>query len=55
MDRKYNQKVMRTCCLHMLPDKRTFDRRFKTIQVRDAIAMMCTRFVTEHLVDTSIS
>jgi IS5 family transposase len=50
----YNRKVMRACGLDTLPDRRTFDRRFKTIPIRDAIAMMGTRFVTEKIVDASI-
>jgi hypothetical protein len=45
---------MRACGLHTLPDRRTFDRRFKTIPVWDTIAMMGTRFVTEKIADASI-
>jgi hypothetical protein len=50
----YNKKVMAACGLDMLPDRRTFDRRFKIMPIRDVIEMMGTRFVTERLVDGSM-
>jgi hypothetical protein len=45
---------MRACRLDALPDRRTFDRRFKTIPVQDAIEMMGEKFVTERLDDDTI-
>ncbi len=51
----YNRKVMTACGLHTLPDRRTFDRRFKALPVRYIIGTMRTRFVTEQLVDASIT
>ncbi|WP_157927990.1 hypothetical protein [Candidatus Nitrosotalea okcheonensis] len=33
----YNKKIMRSCDLDTLPDKRTFDRRFKTLPVQNII------------------
>ncbi|MGI0068674.1 MAG: transposase, partial [Nitrosopumilaceae archaeon] len=49
----YNRKVMRACGLHTLPDRRTFDRRFKRLQVRDIISTIGKIFVREQLVDAS--
>jgi hypothetical protein len=46
---------MTVCRLDTLPDRRTFDRRFKIMPVRDVIAMMGTRFVTEGIVDCTIT
>jgi hypothetical protein len=54
IDGIYNRKVMAACGLNMLPDRRTFDRRFKIMPVRDMIEIMGTRFVTEKIVDASI-
>ncbi len=52
---RYNKKIMKSCGLHTLPDRRTFDRRFKALPVRDVICTMGKRFVTDHLVDASIT
>lgn len=54
IDTKHSRKVMRSCGLDTLPDRRTFDRRFKVLPVRDIISTMGRRFVAEHLVDASI-
>lgn len=37
-----------------LPDRRTFDRRFKRLPVRDMIVTIGKRFVTEKIIDASI-
>ena len=50
----YNQKIMSACGLHTLPDRRTFDRRFKILPVRDIIGITGKRFVTEKIVDAYI-
>ncbi|MGI0062786.1 MAG: hypothetical protein ACREBA_10080, partial [Nitrosotalea sp.] len=50
----YNRKVMIACGLDTLPDRRTFDRRFKTIPIKDLISATGKRFVTEKIVDASI-
>lgn len=50
----YNQKVMRACGLYALPDRRTFDRRFKVLPIGSMISTMGKRFVTEKIVDASI-
>ncbi|MDE1765563.1 MAG: transposase [Thaumarchaeota archaeon] len=54
IDVSYNQKVMKACGLDALPDRRTFDRRFKVLPVGSIISAMGARFVTESLADASI-
>src|SRR5712692_10206380 len=54
IDRSYNARIMRACgLLDRLPDRRTFDRRFRTISsdVRSRIDSMGGVFVDEKLVD----
>lgn len=53
-DMPYNQKVRRACGLHTLPDRRTFDRRFKVLPICSMISIMGQRFVSESLVDSKI-
>lgn len=52
----YNARIMRACGLSRLPDRRTFDRRFKRISpdVRSRIDSMGALFVDEKLVDPYI-
>jgi hypothetical protein len=53
----YNRKVLKACGLNTLPDRRTFDRRLKTISVdtkERIIAAMAVLFVKERLVDPYI-
>jgi len=47
----YNRKLMRACALIELPDRRTFDRRLKTIStdIKERIAAMTGLFVKERL------
>jgi len=56
IDKAYNRKVMRACGLDRLPDRRTFDRRFRTISsdIRARIDAMGILFVREGLVDPCI-
>ena len=57
IDRAYNVRIMRACGLPgMLPDRRTFDRRFRTIssEIRLRIDFMGGVFVDEKLVDPYI-
>jgi len=51
MNLGYNRKVMRSCGLYVLPDRRTFDRRFKILPIREIIAKMGNMFLSEKLVD----
>ncbi len=52
IDMPYNQKAMRACGLDVLPDRRTFDRRFKVLPIKQAIAKMGNAFFLEGIVDT---
>jgi hypothetical protein len=54
VDTKYNRKVMRACGLDTLPDRRTFDRRFKMLPLQHIIDTIGTRFLAEYLSDVSI-
>ncbi len=49
----YNRKVMKACGLNRLPDRRTFDRRFKavSIDIRSRIDVMGMLFIKDGLVD----
>lgn len=47
----YNKNVMLACGLHCLPDRRTFDRRFKVLPIRQMIARMGSVFFLEGIVD----
>ncbi len=54
IDTSYNRKVMKSCGLDTLPDRRTFDRRFKILPVGSMVHTMGKRFVVEKIVDASI-
>jgi Transposase DDE domain len=56
LDYPYNRKVLRVCGLTKLPDRRTFDRRLKTISldIKERISSMGNLFVNERLVDPYI-
>jgi len=53
MDYPYNKKVMKRCGLTKIPDRRTFDRRLKTISIdiKERIAIMTSLFVYEKMID----
>lgn len=48
---KHHRKIIKSCGLHSLPDRRTFDRRFKILPLRDVVASMGQRFLTEDIVE----
>ncbi|MEM3098199.1 MAG: hypothetical protein QXU32_05730 [Nitrososphaerales archaeon] len=56
IDKAYNRKVMKACGLDKLPDRRTFDRRFKIISldIKQRINTMGMLFVKEGLIDPFI-
>ncbi len=56
IDMPYNRKVMKACGLNRLPDRRTFDRRFKaiSIDIRSRIDVMGMLFIKDGLVDPAI-
>ena len=56
VDNRYNARVMAACGLDRVPDRRTFDRRFRGVSsdVRSRIDSMGCQFVEEKLVDPYI-
>ena len=57
LDYPYNKKIMKRCGLTQIPDRRTFDRRLKTISIdiRERIAtMMTSLFLSERMIDPYI-
>ena len=57
IDISYDRKLMRECSLDRLPDRRTFDRRFRviSIDIRSRIGAMGMLFIKEGLVDPVVS
>jgi hypothetical protein len=51
----HHTKIIQSCGLHTLPDRRTFDRRFKIIPVGQIIANMGLRFLTENLAESYVA
>ncbi len=51
LETKRNQKIMKACRLHQLPDGRTFDMRFQVLPLKEMIANMGNVFLLEKLVD----
>jgi hypothetical protein len=56
MDYPYNKKVMKRCGLTQIPDRRTFDRRLRTIStdIKARIAAMTNLFLSERMIDPYI-
>ncbi len=56
MNYPYNKKVMKACGLTRIPDRRTFDRRLRTISIdiKERIAVMTSLFVSERMIDPYI-
>jgi hypothetical protein len=56
LDYPYNKKIMKRCGLSQIPDRRTFDRRLKTISIdiKERIAIMTRLFVCEKMIDPYI-
>ena len=56
LDYPYNKKIMKRCGLTQIPDRRTFDRRLKTISIdiRERIAIMTSLFLSERMIDPYI-
>ena len=53
LDYPYNKKIMKRCGLTQIPDRRTFDRRLKTISIdiKKRITIMTCMFVCEKMID----
>jgi hypothetical protein len=56
MDYPYNKKIMKRCGLIQIPDRRTFDRRLKTISIdiKERIATMTSLLVNGKIIDPYI-
>ena len=56
MDYPYNHRIVNMCGLFQIPDRRTFDRRLKTISidVKERITFMSYLFVREKIIDPYI-
>ena len=52
LDYPYNKKILKRCGLTQIPDRRTFDRRLKTISIdiKERIAIMTSLFVYEKMI-----
>ena len=52
----YNKKIIKACGLTQIPDRRTFDRRLKTISIdiKERITVMTHLFVCEKMIDPYI-
>jgi len=46
----HNKKIMVACGLHCIPDRRTFDRRFRILPIPDIISHVGTRFIAERMI-----
>jgi hypothetical protein len=57
MDCQYNSKLALACRIVTIPDRRTFDRRLKTIStdIKERISTIGHLFVTEGMADLSIT
>ena len=56
LDYPYNKKILKRCGLSQIPDRRTFDRRLKTISIdiKERIGVMTRLFVCEKMIDPYI-
>jgi hypothetical protein len=56
LDYPYNKKILKRCGLTQIPDRRTLDRRLKTISIdiKERIAVMTRLFVCEKMIDPYI-
>jgi hypothetical protein len=53
MEYPYNKRISKTCGLTKIPDRRTFDRRLRTIStdVKQKVAAMASQFIHEGMID----
>ena len=56
LDYPYNKKILKRCGLTQIPDRRTFDRRLKTISIdiKERITVITRLFVCEKMIDAYI-
>ena len=55
MDSTFHRKIMQSCGLHTLPDRRTFDRRFKVLPVQHMIGVVGRQTVRDDIADAKIA
>lgn len=53
LDTSQNRKIRSICNLYNLPDRRTFDRRFRVLPLSEMIASMGNVFISEGLVEST--
>jgi hypothetical protein len=53
-DTRHHNKIMSACGLHSLPDRRTFDRRFKILPIQNIVSSMGLRFFRENLAESHV-
>jgi hypothetical protein len=56
IDYPYNNKIMKACGLTQIPDRRTFDRRLRTIStdIKERIVVITNHFIHEGMIDPYI-
>jgi len=55
IDTANNRKIIKSCGLYSLPDRRTFDRRFKAIPVQDIISTVGQWFLREGIAERTVA
>jgi len=48
-----NDKLLKVCKIHQIPDRRTIDRRFQVLPINNIISVMGHRFISEGLVENN--
>jgi tetratricopeptide (TPR) repeat protein len=54
IDTVQHRKIIQSCGLHYIPDRRTFDRRFKVIPVQNMICTIGQRLLREDIVESYV-
>jgi hypothetical protein len=54
IDATHHRRITNACGLHTLPDRRTFDRRFKIIPAQEMVSAMGLRFLRENLAESHV-
>ncbi|MEM3065380.1 MAG: hypothetical protein QW177_08415 [Candidatus Nitrosotenuis sp.] len=53
-DTAFHRRIMQSCGLHSLPDRRTFDRRFKVLPLQHMISTVGRQIVRDGIADAKI-
>jgi hypothetical protein len=54
IDTAFHRKIIKSCGLHSLPDRRTFDRRFKILPIQNIVSSMGLQFFRENLAESHV-